>query len=375
MESVQREPNKLIQFVVKVSKYCNLRCAYCYEYNELSHKRVIAPQQMQQVFAHINDYASAQQCRKVDFIWHGGEPFMVDLKYYQQLAAMQQAQFPSSLTVTNNVQTNMTVLTPRQLEFLRERQFFHGIGMSFDVYGDQRLDIKGKLRTQDVLNNMQKLLDAKIPFGAITVLARNTFEHIEKIYQFYDSIGIACRFLPIYRGISSQQIDTHSLSPQEIEYAFKRLFQLWQQSENATPIEPLNRYLDYALSYLHNDTNTTPLYDKYWDEQTFMVNTDGSVWGTSETYDPEYRYGNLFSQDLDSILHSPQRLRAVQASQQRVAKYCASCPYQGHCDGKYVGEATPPQEQQMASNGCLVRNILQHITPKLEQQLEKPLAA
>ena len=26
------------QFVMKISKYCNLRCTYCYEYNELGNK-------------------------------------------------------------------------------------------------------------------------------------------------------------------------------------------------------------------------------------------------------------------------------------------------------------------------------------------------
>ena len=59
-----RERNKLIQFVVKVSKYCNLRCAYCYEYNELSHKGVIAEQDMAKLFAHINQYSEILSVKK-----------------------------------------------------------------------------------------------------------------------------------------------------------------------------------------------------------------------------------------------------------------------------------------------------------------------
>ena len=362
-----RERNKLIQFVVKVSKYCNLRCAYCYEYNELSHKGVIAEQDMAKLFAHINQYSEDTQCHKVDFIWHGGEPFMVPLDYYRNLAVMQKQLFSERLIVTNGAQTNMTVMTDRHIDFLKNKEFFTAIGMSFDVYGDQRVNTKGELKTQTVLDNMQKLQQAGIPFGAICVLARNTYPYLADIYSFYDHVGISCRFLPIYRGISGTQIDTHSLLPEEIEQAFKILFQQWQQSEYATPVEPLNRYIDYALAYLHNAPIQHPLYDKYYDEQTFMVNKDGRVWGTSETYDLDYLYGNLFEQEMEEILHSPGRIKAIDESRSRVEKHCGQCKYRGHCDGKHVGEATPSQVEQIEHSGCLVKNTLDYIVPKLEQ--------
>ncbi|MEZ5537685.1 MAG: radical SAM protein [Thiolinea sp.] len=362
-----RERSKLIQFVVKVSKYCNLRCAYCYEYNELSHKGVIAGSDMEKLFSHISRYSEDNQCRKVDFIWHGGEPFMVPLDYYRELSAMQKALFSHRLIVTNGAQTNMTVMTDRHIEFLKNKEFFTAIGMSFDVYGDQRVDTKGELKTGTVLENMQMLQEAGIPFGAICVLARNTYPHLQDIYHFYDSIGVSCRFLPIYRGISEQQIDMHALPPEEIEHAFRILFHEWQQSEYATPVEPLNRYIDYGLSYLYDAPVQHPLYDKYYDEQTFMVNKDGRVWGTSETYDLDYLYGNLFEQEMEEILHSPGRMRAVSESRSRVEKHCSQCQYRGHCDGKYVGEATPPQVEQMEQHGCLVKKTLDYIVPKLEQ--------
>ncbi|TXH71141.1 MAG: radical SAM protein [Thiothrix sp.] len=366
LNSSPKRINPLLQFVVKVSKYCNLRCAYCYEYNELAHKAVIALPAMQQFFQNIRSYAEAH-CSKIDFIWHGGEPLLVKLDYYRELAALQTQILGKQLHFQNGVQSNLTVLTERHLQFLKDKEFFQTIGVSFDVYGDQRIDIKGKLKTQAVLMHMQALQAHGIRFGAITVLAQNTYPHLQAIYQFYDSIGVSFRCLPIYRGISEAQIDQHSLSQEEILKSLLLLFTCWSQSPTATPVEPLNRWIDYALSYLASKPVHTDLYDKRWDEQTFMVNTDGQVWGTSETYDPVYCYGNIFSQSMEEILASAGRKRAIQASRQRVENFCTNCSYRGHCDGKFMGEATPIQIEQTRQSGCLVRKALDAIIPSLAQ--------
>lgn len=366
LNSSPKRANPLLQFVVKVSKYCNLRCAYCYEYNELSQKAVIPLSAMQQFFQNIQAYAETH-CSKIDFIWHGGEPLLVKLDYYRQLAALQTQILGGKLYLQNGAQSNLTVLTERHLQFLKDKVFFQSLGVSFDVYGDQRVDTKGELKTQAVLKHMQALQENGIPFGAITVLAQNTYPHLQAIYQFYDEIGVSFRCLPIYRGISEQQVDQHSLSQAEILQSLLLLFSCWSKSPTATPVEPLNRWMDYALSYLAGKPVSSALYDKYWDEQTFMVNTDGQIWGTSETYDPKYCYGNIFTQSLEEVLSSSGRMRAVQASRRRVASFCKACPYRGHCDGKFIGEATPIQVEQARHSGCLVRQTLDAIIPSLAQ--------
>jgi uncharacterized protein len=94
--------------------------------------------------------------------------------------------------VLNLLQTNLTVLTDRHIEFLRSKRFFsEGIGVSFDVYGNQRVDVLGRLRTETVIENIHRLREAGIMFGAITVLARNTLPHIESIFRFYDKLLFA----------------------------------------------------------------------------------------------------------------------------------------------------------------------------------------
>ena len=55
----------------------------------------------------------------------------------RQVNLIQKDIFGSELKYINAVQTNLTVLTERHIEFL-ERGFFEDIGVSFDVYGDRK---------------------------------------------------------------------------------------------------------------------------------------------------------------------------------------------------------------------------------------------
>jgi uncharacterized protein len=233
---------KTLQFVVKISKYCNLRCSYCYEYNELGQKARMPLDKIVQFFVNARNYAVSNEIETLLFIWHGGEPLLVKNDYYDCIGQLQGEIFGDELEYRNSVQSNMTVLTADHLQRFKDRTFFSSLGVSFDVYGDQRVDTNGKLRTDTVISNMQKLMEAEVPFGGICVLAANTLDEVESIYSFYDELGVACRFLPFYRSANEDQVGEHSLSREEIVSGFNRLFDMWLASDNATPVEPIDSY-------------------------------------------------------------------------------------------------------------------------------------
>lgn len=80
-------PTKAAQFVVKISKYCNLRCTYCYEYHELGRKQRMSLDHIRRFFDNVAVHAAANDFHSVSFLWHGGEPFLVPLDYYEEFVA------------------------------------------------------------------------------------------------------------------------------------------------------------------------------------------------------------------------------------------------------------------------------------------------
>lgn len=360
--------NAAIDFVVKISKLCNLRCSYCYEYNQLGERRRMSLHELRAFFTHVRESVRGYGRDRIHFVWHGGEPFLVPLEHYERIGELQQEIFGNDLGYENLVQTNLTVLTDKHIDFLREQRFFsRSIGVSFDVYGDQRIDTKGRLRTRTVLENMQRLMDAGVTFGAITVLARNTLGRIVEIYRFYDSLGVSVRLLPFYKSAFDGQVAQHSLDFREITESLKKVFDAWLVSERATIVYPLEDYLRYALAAVGGAA--VAKHDPETDEQVFLVDTNGDTYGVADTYDREYHYGNAFTQPFDDVLHSAARKRAAQDGRERIARHCGSCPYFGYCPGRFAAEATPEQRKMLATSGCPVRELIGHIIRRIDRTL------
>jgi uncharacterized protein len=355
--------NNAIDFVVKISKFCNLRCDYCYEFAELGDRRRMSLSQLRAFFVNVRTAVREYGRDHIDFIWHGGEPFLIPLDYYEQIGALQREVLEAG-SYSNFVQTNLTVLTDRHIAFLRENRFFNkSIGVSFDVYGDQRVDTEGRLRTKSVLANMQRLRDEGIAFGAITVLARNTLPHVEAIHRFYESLGVSVRFLPFYKSASDAQVEQHSLDFDEITRSFKSVFDAWLVSERAPPVHPLEDYIRYALAAMQGQRQDA--YQPSSDEQVFLIGTHGDVYGVAETYTTGRCYGNVFHEDFGLSLASTARAQVMAESRERIARYCTSCPYFGHCPGRFVAEATAEQRRMLATDGCPVRELVGHIIQRL----------
>ena len=59
---------KTLQFVVKISKYCNLRCTYCYEYRELVTNNACPWISCGASSNNVAEYASSNHLDSVNFI-------------------------------------------------------------------------------------------------------------------------------------------------------------------------------------------------------------------------------------------------------------------------------------------------------------------
>jgi len=318
------------------------------------------------LLCHLNQFAVDEPGSAEDgfsFIWHGGEPFMVPLEHYEEIGRLQRT-ILGPLNYQNFVQTNLTILTERHIEWIRSGRFFAhmGVGFSFDVYGDQRRDLRGRATSSKIMGNLQLLLDNKIRASGITVLSSSTRPHLRNIFHFFDNLGLDFRLLPYHLETNPMQTSTNGVAPNDIAAAMCELFDLWCQSEDPITISPLNDYTEDAISFINNRKNF--YYNKAVNEHIFIIDTNGDLCG-HETYMSEHRYGNLFEQPLGDILRSETRRRLVTKAARRMEQYCANCEFFGACSGFPVAEASPMEEQWLSRDGCYVAKILSHIVGRL----------
>ncbi len=154
---------RVIEWEIKVTKLCNLRCSYCYEFAELGDKRRISLDGWRAILQSARWYQERMEKRYPDqkittrFVWHGGEPSMLPVSYYEDVLALQREVLGAQNVNTiyhNHVPTNLYSIPPQTLALWKREQF--RVAVSFDVISGVRVNIAGKPTEERVRENIQQ---------------------------------------------------------------------------------------------------------------------------------------------------------------------------------------------------------------------------
>lgn len=328
-----------IEWVIKASTFCNLRCRYCYEWNGLADRTRMPIEVWRRVAQAIFRYHRMQErAFRTDLvtriIWHGGEPLALPPPYLESLlreqrAAARDCSVPPDRIVTC-VQTNLTLLSEPALRLITDHDL--RIGVSMDVIPGVRVDQLGRETESVVLRNLDRLRACRIPFGAITVLAKHTCNAICRIYDFWASQRANLRILPLFAGPPERDIGTFDVEESDLAAALCRLFDHRMMSEDDIQLDPLDEWLATVIR-TRLGMSVDP-YDRRRDgESVLVVRPNGDLFQTNEVGDDSLALGNLGRQSLDEILMSPEYGASLARSERVSTIVCGGCRYRGGCDG------------------------------------------
>ncbi len=78
---------------------------------------------------YIVQYIDAFPGEVINFSWHGAEPTVLELDYFQKIVALQRKHQPPDRRITNGIQTNGTLLDDDWCRFLAAEGFAVGISL------------------------------------------------------------------------------------------------------------------------------------------------------------------------------------------------------------------------------------------------------
>ncbi len=358
-------PSRRVQFVLKTSKLCNLRCRYCYEFEHLGDRARMPLEKLETLFAHVADwYRGLDPSTELEFVWHGGEPLLLPPEYFRRAFEAQRRVF-GGVQVRNVVQTNLTKIDDERLDLLRD---FDGVGVSVDLFGALRVDAQGRDSVRKVLANIDRLRDADIAFGAITVLTRANAPKMRKIVEFFDQLGVeSLRILPLFDGAFEDQHVGYEITREEVLSVLQDVFEQLIERDSAMRVEPIHRFVNQVIHFHSRDT-TRNQYDKREWEPVYVVDTNGDLYSYAETYEPGFEHGNLFEQTMAECIASAGHMNAIGAAEARMAAACRPCRFFGSCDGSPIAEdAGREKNGQEGSLRCVVaQGMLEYLGGRLE---------
>lgn len=327
---------------------CNLACRYCYylEKRQLySHEqRLVMSDELLETFT--RQYIEAQTQPQVLFTWHGGEPLMRPLAFYQRALLFQQ-RYARGRQIDNCLQTNGTLLTDEWCKFLKDNNFLVGISIDGpqEVHDAYRKSRQGGPSWHEVMRGIHLLQKHGVAWNAMAVVNRLNADQPEAFYRFFKNIG--CQFLqftPVVERIVSRQdgltlapgmtedgvTADFSVTPHQWGDFLCRLYDEWVKQDVG---EIFVQLFDATLA---NWVGEPPGLCAMAAEcgQVAAMEQNGDVYACDHFVFPEYRLGNIREQSLVSMLYSKQQTDFGRRKHSALPRQCRQCRFLFACHGE-----------------------------------------
>ncbi|WP_199826288.1 cyclophane-forming radical SAM peptide maturase AmcB [Streptomyces sp. SBT349] len=324
--------------IVQPTSFCNLACTYCYLPDRNS-RRHMSVDVATAIARSAEALTAAPEGRRLDLVWHAGEPLAVGIPRMAELVAPFD-QLRQQNRVQHSVQTNATLITEDWCSFLTGHSFRVGVSIDGpDAMNAQRVDRRGRTALNRILRGISRLHEAEIPFSVIAVVTVESMREPDTLLDFLASLGCHTIGLNIEEreGVSTVRITPGMARAAE----FWRRTIAWSRRNPGVPIRDLVRLGDY----LH--LARTGRLDR-WAAQPHdplpAISSTGEVVLLSPELagikDPRYgdfRAGNVLQGSLVSILSRAHRLRYVREFVKGLEACEATCEYFGFCRGAPAG--------------------------------------
>ena len=328
-------PPRLGLLVLQPTPFCNIDCSYCY----LSGRESKATMSLETLdLACQRVFASPLVDERLEVAWHGGEPLVVPLAWYENALALMAKRCPTRLRLEHRFQTNGLLVNDDWARFFARTKAKVGFSIDgpADLHDANRRTRRGQGTHERVMRAVRLLQDKGLAFHVITVLTERALDEPERLFDFYVQNGIR------EVGFNIEEIEgAHphsSLVGRDIETKFRRFirrfFELVWNAPNLLQVRELESTIGLLLAN-----------DPVRDEQNlpFAIVSIGHD-GTISTFSPEllgahhsrfdgFAFGNVATHQLADIEHSA-RFRSIGGEIQQGVEACKrTCRYFRWCGG------------------------------------------
>ncbi|MEZ9626816.1 anaerobic sulfatase maturase [Aliivibrio fischeri] len=321
-------------FIKAESARCNLDCHYCYYLkNEDKSKPGMDTKTLDKL---VSNHIQSQppQIPVIDFIWHGGEPMMKGLAFYQTAIELQQAH-QSTTPIQNTIQTNGTLINERWAAFFAQHHFM--VGISIDgpqlINDIARIDKSGHSSFERTIRGMRHLKDHHVEFNTLTVINNKSYKHGKAIYRFLKENGSTyLQFQPCIDHEMDRRFDYDwTLSGKQWGQFLCDIFDEWAANDIG---KTYVQFFENCLMILMGNQSQMCHHAETCGQQ-LMIESNGDVFSCDHYAYNNYRIGNINDNNasLAQMVNSPEQMLFGQNKHDSLNQKCFRCDFKPLCNG------------------------------------------
>ena len=333
---------------------CNLDCAYCYYLDKSELYGGREPRMsLEDLERYVRCYIDACETDEITFNWHGGEPLVLGLDFYNKAVEFQQ-KYKGDKKISNTLQTNATLVTDEWARFFAENNFLLGVSVDGPpaVHDRYRRDKGGAPTCEKVIKGIQKLYKAGAQYNAMATINSASEGKGLEVYQFLKGLGTAfIQFSPVVEhvvwpvrnGKPDKHARPHIVDPSEpgavlapwsvSPVGFGRficdIFDYWVRHDIGRV------FVNFFDCTLANWCGVQPGTCSFAETcgGNAAVEHNGDVYCCDHFVYPKYLIGNIYRDSLTDMMNSPQQLRFGIDKRNSLPRKCLRCEYWPLCHG------------------------------------------
>lgn len=333
--------------VKPVGSACNLRCDYCY-YLEKQHLYANEGRQMlsdELLERFIREYIESQTTPEVLFTWHGGEPLVRPLAFYEKVVRLQQ-RYARGRRIANSLQTNGTLINDDWARFFHDQGWLIGVSLDGpEAYHDAfRRTRGGGPSFRNVIRGIDILNRHAVEWNALAVANRLNGDHPLSFYRFFKNIG--CRYIqvtPVVERLAHHddgrqlaslvdegQLAPFSIRPKQWGNFLCTIFDDWVRHDVG------KTFVEIFDCTLANWMGVLPGICAYSKEcgHAGVMEHNGDVYSCDHFVFPEYKLGNIREQSLIDMLYGEKQQAFSRLKHTSLPRQCKECDMEFACHGE-----------------------------------------
>ena len=340
-------PTAFTTMIKPVGSLCNLDCEYCYYLGKADLYGGRQPKMSDELLErYISQYIEAVQVPTVTFCWHGGEPLLAGIDFYEKAVALQN-RYRGNKQIENSLQTNGLLVNPDWCSFFRENNFLIGLSIDGpkDIHDAYRRDRGGHPTFDRVMRGLEMMATSGVEYNTLSTINNRCAGQGRRVYEFMRSVSKYMQFLPVVEhtvptpsgraaivppGTEGSKVAPWSITPKAFGKFMCDIFDEWVIGDVG---ERFVQLFDITLAQWCGVQPGLCAFCPTCGDG-LVVEHNGDVYMCDHFVYPEYRLGNIGTEHLADMQRKPELFRFGIEKRNSLPTDCRKCEYLFACRGE-----------------------------------------
>ena len=323
-------------FIKPVGARCNLQCSYCYyiDKGEIYGSDVKFVMNDETLENCIKQHYSASSGDTVMFTWHGGEPLLAGIDFYEKALFYQKKYLPQGKNFLNGIQTNGTLITKEWCDFFAANGFAVGISMDGpEIFHNAMRHAPNKHGSfEKTLNGYLLLREYGINPDILCVVNSYNVKYPLVVYDFFKMLGANyMAFLPVVQKSNiTGQVSQETVPALEFGLFLSAIFDEWVKKDIGTVKVQI---FEEALRTAFNQEHTLCIFKERCGSVP-VIEHNGDFYQCDHYVEKNRSLGNINEHSLEYLLNHTWQKAFGNAKSDTLPQYCMTCEVRQMCNGE-----------------------------------------